>query len=130
MTEIEKMFLLKALPPFDRLRDPDLVLIAQVIETQRYGPGEVVHPDAEPFRRLYILVEGGWQGPASPAPRVLGVGSLLYGAAAPGAIVAGEAGAVAITIRKTHFHTIANETPELLLGFIAQPATAEGLAFL
>ena len=130
MTQVDIVFALKALPPFDRLRDTELTLIASIGRVLHYEPGATVHPDEQPFHRLYLRLTGDWSAAAQPAPAILGVGSLLFGNPAPGPIVAGPAGAVAVSIQKSQFHTIVNETPELLLGFLQQPAGRTAGTFL
>ena len=120
MSLVHRLFALKSTPPFARLRDVELALIANVAQDRTYAPGAVVHANAEPFRRLYVLLEGGWLLPdGQPAPAVLGVGSLLFNQPAPGAVTAHPTrGARCAVIGKDHFHTICNECPELMLGFL------------
>lgn len=119
MTLVEKLFALKTTPPFDRLRDTELALVASAAGVREFAPDEVIHPGTDPFPRFYLLASGTWCGPGPTLPRTLGAGSLLYGHAAPGTITAGPEGAVCLTIAQTHFHTVANECPDLLLGYIA-----------
>jgi hypothetical protein len=89
MSLVHRLFALKSAPPFDRLRDAELALIADVAQERTYAPGAVVHAGPEPFRRLYVRLEGDWQWPdGQPAPAVLGVGSLLFNQPAPGAVTA------------------------------------------
>ncbi len=126
MTEVEKVYTLKVMPPFDQLSDADLTLIARVAETREFAEGSIVHAEAMPFHRLYLLISGSWRGATGPMPRILGVGSLVAGLPFPEEVVAGPEGARCLTIRKSHFDTIANEIPELLLGFIALPPAAPG----
>jgi CRP-like cAMP-binding protein len=120
MSLAHRFFALKSVPPFDRLRDAELALIADVAQERTCAPGAVVHANAEPFRRLYVRLEGDWQfSDGQPAPAVLGVGSLLFNQPAPGAVLAHPTrGARCAVIGKDHFHTICNECPELLLGFL------------
>ena len=122
MSLVHRLFALKSTPPFDRLRDEELALIADAAQERSYAPGAAVHADAEPFRQLYVLLEGAWQlADGRPAPPVLGVGSLLFNQPAPGVVTADPTrGARCIAINRDHFHTICNECPELLLGFIDQ----------
>lgn len=119
MTLVEKLLAFKVTPPFDALRDTELALIAAAAREHRFAAGETIHPGPEPFTRFHLLVSGGWTGPDGPLPRTLGLGSLLYGQPAPGAIMAApDTETVCLVIGKSHFHTIANECPELLLGYL------------
>jgi hypothetical protein len=122
MTEVEKFLAFKITPPFDRLRDVELALIASTAVARRFEPGEVIQADTAPFGRFLLLAAGSWQSPAGPLPRSLGVGSLLFDRGAPGAILAGANGAVCLVIGKSHFHTIAYECPDLILGYLATAA--------
>lgn len=120
MSGVHRFFALQETPPFDRLRESELALIADVALERTYAPGEAVHPGREPFSRLYVLLEGQWQyADGQPAPRLLGVGSLLFDQPASGAVTAHpDVGARVVTIGKSHFHTICNQCPEVLLGLL------------
>jgi signal-transduction protein with cAMP-binding, CBS, and nucleotidyltransferase domain len=122
MTLLEKLLAFKTTPPFDRLNDNELALIASTSQERQYLPGEIIHPGVEPFPRFYLLVSGGWQCGTVPLERTLGVGSLLYDLPAPGPVLATNEGAVCLQIARRHFHTIANECPELLLGYLSDDA--------
>lgn len=124
MTLIEKMLALKRTPPFDRLYDAELTLIAEVARDRRYGPGEVVVSASRPLQNLYVVVEGGLRcADGSSAWHVVGVESLLFDlphaedlTAAPGD------GAACLLIAKSHFYTIVNACPELVVGLLDGPA--------
>ena len=121
MSVVHRFFALQGAPPFDRLRDSELALVADVSHERTYAPGATVHANQEPFSRLYVLLEGAWQyASGQPAPPVLGVGSLLFNQPAPGAVTAHPTrGARVVLIGKSHFHTICNECPEVLQGLLA-----------
>lgn len=121
MTTLEKLLALKITAPFDRLRDAELELIATAANDRRFPPGQVIHAGGAPLSRLYILIEGGWTGAAGARlPRTLGVGSLLFDLPVADTVTAAtDTGALCLVISRHHFHTIAMECPELLLGFLA-----------
>lgn len=123
MTTLEKLLALKITAPFDRLRDAELELIAAAAGDRRFLPGQLIHAGGAPLPRLYVLIEGGWTSPTGPLPRTLGVGSLLFDLPVAEPITAAaDTGALCLVISRNHFHTIAMECPELLLGCLAAPA--------
>ena len=119
MMVTDKLFALKSTPPFDRLRDAELALIAGVARARRYAPGEIVCSQGEPPRRLYVVVEGTVQNPHGEAmPAVFGAGALLFHLPVPETLSAAPPdGATCLLINKAPFHTTINECPGLLAGF-------------
>ncbi|HVU25423.1 MAG TPA: cyclic nucleotide-binding domain-containing protein [Opitutus sp.] len=117
MTLVEKILALKATPPFDGLRDNELALIASAALQRHFPAGETIHAGDEPLGRFHLLVRGSWESPAGPLPRTLGVASLLYDLPAP-AVTAGAGGAECLVIARSHFHTVAAECPEVLIGYL------------
>jgi signal-transduction protein with cAMP-binding, CBS, and nucleotidyltransferase domain len=121
MTIIEKVFALKKLNPFDRLRDSELLIIAEVAEERRYAPGEIVSSEGKVLQKLYIVIDGQILvvGDATPIPAVFGVESLLFDIPIADMLKASSSeGAVCLSISKRHFFTTIYECPELLLGFL------------
>lgn len=119
MTITEKIFALKSTQPFDRLRDSEVVLIAQEARVKRFEPGEFVSSPDKPLRRLHVVTEGevtdGENG--KPLP-VFGVKPLLFNQGAGEILRAGGEGATCLTIKRGNFFTIANECPSLIVGFV------------
>ena len=124
MTPVEKLFALEVTPPFDRLREDELALIAEIASARIYEPGDIVHHEHTAFNRIHILIKGAWMDDAGrPLPPVLGVESLLLGRVAQSRIVAApDTGAQCLLIERNHFFTIALECPELMLGLLEAPA--------
>lgn len=121
MTTItERFFALKATPPFDRLRDGELALLASVARERRYAPGEPVGTVGEPLRRLHVVVAGCIQDGAGRAmPAVLGVGALLFHRSLEESLTAAPPdGATCLLIHPGHFHTAIHECPSLLSGLL------------
>lgn len=121
MTLVAKLLALKTTPPFDRLSDAELTLIAAHARVREFAPGEMIHAGTAPFLHFLLLAQGGWSCPGQALTPTLGVGSLLFGLPSPGTVTADSAsGAVCLVISKAHFHTIAHECPDLLLGYLLQ----------
>lgn len=120
MTLVEKILALKSTPPFDRLDDHELAVIAAVVQERAFRGGETIHAGPEPFPRFLLLAGGGWESAAGPLARTLGVGSVLFNLPAAGPVVAAPAGAICLVISRRHFHTIASACPELILGYLAE----------
>lgn len=120
MTIIEKTFAIRKLNPFNRLRDSELLIIAEVAEERRYAPGEIVSSEGRILQRLYIVIEGQIRivGDPTSIPAVFGVESLLFDIPITDMLRASSEGAVCLRISKRHFFTTIYECPELLLGFL------------
>jgi signal-transduction protein with cAMP-binding, CBS, and nucleotidyltransferase domain len=120
MTLTEKLFALRATPPFDRLGDRELALLADVTRVRQYGPGESIGRAGEPLRRLHVVVEGGVQDREGRAmPPVFGVGALLFHRPLAEALrAASPDGARCLLIQAGPFHTAIHECPGLLIGFL------------
>jgi signal-transduction protein with cAMP-binding, CBS, and nucleotidyltransferase domain len=111
---------LKRARPFDRLRDSELTLIADVARERTYRPGETVVAGVSPLQNLIVVVEGAIRGPGGqPLPAVFGVESLLFDKPVNGPLSAdGETGARCLLISRAHFFTMVNECPALAVGFV------------
>ncbi len=121
MKIIEKLFALKNLDPFKRLRDPELLVIAEVAEERKYAPGETVGLEGRILQSLYIVIDGQIlkESEQKSIPEVFGVESLLFDIPITGMLKASSSeGAVCLRISKRHFFTTIYECPELLLGFL------------
>jgi signal-transduction protein with cAMP-binding, CBS, and nucleotidyltransferase domain len=120
MTITEKFFALKSVPPFDRLRDSELALLAEVARVRRFAPGETVCAPERPLQRLLVVVQGGIAPTAGGgATDVLGVAALLFGVPIADTYTASPAtGATCLLVSKGHFHTTVRECPELVAAFL------------
>ena len=119
MTLIDRLFALRNTPPFDQLRESELVLIAAAVRPKKFEPGEIIGDAGRPLRHLYVNIEGSAAvGSGEEAPRVFGAVSLLFGTPLEQTIRAGAAGATYLLVRRAHFHTILNECPGLIVGLL------------
>jgi len=116
----EKIFALKRTKPFDRLRDSELTLIAEIARERRYAPGETLISSEKPLQNLYVVVQGSiLRSDGNKMPNVFGIESLLFDIPVIDALeTSHEDGALCLLIAKGHFFTIINECPGLAIGFL------------
>ncbi|WP_293905426.1 hypothetical protein [Phenylobacterium sp.] len=113
---VRTLFALRAVEPFARLDDLELLLIASHARLRTYPPGRVVLAAGTVADALFVQVEGEALAGAAPAPAVFDAPGLLFGLAARADHVAGPAGLSALLIAKPHVFTIARECPEFVVG--------------
>lgn len=119
MNMINRLFALRSSPPFDQLKDAELVLIAAAVRARRYEPGELIGQAGRPLRNLFVVVGGEVASDGGEEiPTVFGATSLLFGTSLKHPIRAGLKGATCLLIRRAHFHTILNECPGLIIGLL------------
>ena len=120
-TVIERLFALSATPPFAGLDHEDLALIAAAAGTRRYAAGETVALRGHVLSHLFVVVDGSVVTDHGVVlPPVFGEASLLFGTAlAATCHGAPDRGATCILIRRSHFFTMVNECPSLLVGLLA-----------
>ena len=108
MTITEKIFALRRSEPFDRLRDSELTIIAEVTQERQYSPGETIISSEKSLQNLYIVVQGSVQNSGgNTVPHVFGIKSLLFNVPLTSLLNASpEEGAVCLLIGKGHFFGI------------------------
>jgi signal-transduction protein with cAMP-binding, CBS, and nucleotidyltransferase domain len=118
MTPIERALALCAIPPFNRLTDGELLIIAGVTAVRRHRGGETIAAEGAILDRLLVLVEGAFDG-VPAAQRLFGAAGILFERPMESALrVAADHEALLLVISRGHFHTIINECPEILRGLI------------
>lgn len=119
LTLIERFFKLRDVPPFDRLYDSELGLIAGATVQRTYAPGYVILSSNKLLKALFITVDGWLEDhDGRRLPQVFSPEYLLMGIPADGNVMASkEAGALCLLISKGHFFTMLYECPALTLGF-------------
>jgi len=113
---IERLFALRATPPFHRLDGTELLLIAQHARPRAYAPGRTVIAAGTIAEALFIRIGGGVRLGDAEALPVFDAAGLLFGLATPSDFVAGPEGLEALVIAKPHVFTIALECPEFVVG--------------
>lgn len=118
MTFIEKLLAFKARPPFDRLNDAELALLASIAHERTYAPGEQLLTRGSVLKRLYVVARGEVVGSAG----LLGLFSLLFDEPIADDQIAGAAaGATCLIVGRSNFLTLVYEHPQLLTGFLESP---------
>lgn len=113
---LERLFALRAVAPFHRLDDTELLLIAQHARRRTFAAGRRVIAAGAVAEALFVRLEGGARLGEVEALPVFDAAGLLFGLAAPADYVAGPDGLEALVIAKPHVFTIARECPEFVVG--------------
>lgn len=113
---VERLFALRALRPFQRLEDTELLLIARHSRPRSFEAGRTVLPAGVVAEMLFVVTAGGALADGKPAPVVFDAPGLLFGLATTSDYVAGPDGLEALVIAKPHAFTIARECPEFVVG--------------
>lgn len=112
----ERLFTLRGIPPFDRLRDTELALVADVARGRRFAAGEVVVSPVRPLTRLHVVAAGSLlDASGAPVGPVFGVETLLFDRPLVGEYRAGPEGASCLLVGKGNFFTMINECPGFLV---------------
>jgi signal-transduction protein with cAMP-binding, CBS, and nucleotidyltransferase domain len=120
MTLADRIFLLRGARAFGRLYDSEIGAIAAACRVRMYGPGEVVARPGRPLRHLHVVADGRvLDEKAGPLPTVFGATSLLTGQPLDAALSADPVtGATCLLLSRTHFFTLVNEYPPLLVNLL------------
>ncbi|GAB1488827.1 hypothetical protein MASR2M8_12740 [Opitutaceae bacterium] len=113
-----RMLALRKIPPFDRLSEAELILIAEVAELRLFEPGQIAHNSGSPLGCLWVTIAGELIAEdGRPAGQINGLSALLANALTPG-LRAGPAGAEILVITKGYFFTLTRECPAFVLGLL------------
>ncbi|HEY0966693.1 MAG TPA: hypothetical protein VGD88_04840 [Opitutaceae bacterium] len=113
-----RMLALRTIPPFDRLSETELTLIAEVAEPRQIAPNDIAHNGDSSLNCLWVTVAGELlDEDGRPAGRVNGLSALLTNALTP-ELRAGPAGAQILVITKGYFFTLTRECPAFVLGLL------------
>lgn len=113
---VQRLFILRAVGPFQRLEDAELLLIARHARVRTFAPGKVVIAAGVVAEAMFVAPLGGVEVGGAAAPVVFDAPGLLFGLAARADYVAGPEGVEALVIAKPHVFTIARECPEFVVG--------------
>lgn len=113
---IERLFALRATPPFHRLDDMELLIIARHARRRAFASGRTVIAAGTVAEALFIRTAGEVRLGEAEALPVFDAAGLLFGLAAPADYVAGDEGLDTLVIAKPHVFTIARECPEFVVG--------------
>ncbi len=112
----ERLFTLRRIAPFDRLRDTEVALVADVARGRVWSPGELIASPAKPVTRLHVVAKGSILDPrGNAAPAVFGAEALLFDTPLVGEYRAGPQWVSCLVIGKGNFFTMINECPGFLV---------------
>lgn len=122
MTLAEKIFALRSVFPFSRLKPEELLIIADAAAPCDIAPDRVVLLPGGTLHHLFIRASGDLVNDAGqPLHPVVGTTVLLTGCEVPYRIRSGTSGYRGLRIPRGKFLTIVNECPALLVGFFEMP---------
>ena len=119
---IERMALLAAIPPFDRLWGRELLLVAEQIRPRVFEPGTLLLEAGHAADVLHVVVDGWAMTGEIRAPLLFDVPSLLFSLPAAEDYRAGPEGLRSLRLVRPHLFTIARECPEFIVGLLDMEA--------
>ena len=127
MNLVERIFALRALPPFQHLYDSELAAIAGVTTARVLAPGERVQRRERPVKHLVVVADGSLvDGAGRALPRTWGERFLVTGRDADVDVVAHpDRGATCLLVPRPHVLTIVNESPSVLMALMDAAAAPE-----
>jgi hypothetical protein len=116
---LARLAALKRVAPFDRVREVELALFAEVATARIFAPGAIVHHGGAPLARVLLVTAGAVRDTEGHAVGpVGGLASMFDGTPVGGLTADATAGAEVLWIGKYAFFTLARECPELIRGFL------------
>lgn len=119
---IDRLALLAAIPPFDRLSGRELLLVAEQVRPRMLKPGALLLEAGLPADMLHIVVDGWAMAGEARAPLLFDVPSLLFSLPVAYDYRAGPEGARSLCLVRPHLFTIARECPEFIVGLLDMEA--------
>ena len=116
----EKIFILREAHAFKGLYDSELGPIAQACRVRVFEAGEVVAKEGHPLTSLHVVAKGSVVHESfGTMPPVFGATSLLTGHALESPVTADpDEGATCLLLSQSHFFTLVNECPSLLVNLL------------
>ena len=110
---------LRRIAPFDRVREVELALLAEVAVARGFVPGAALHAGGAPLVRVLVVTAGAVRdADGRTVGPVIGLAS-MFDATPVGALTADPVtGAEVLWINKYTFFTLARECPEIVRGFL------------
>lgn len=117
-TEIDKMFLLKSIKPFDNLDERTLFNVTEVMRLTKFEPNQSILPEGEVSNEVIVVIDGDIQDENGISPKIAGLHSILNDLPIEYKLIAGVNGCKCLRIGKGHFLTTVYECPSLLTELI------------
>lgn len=115
---IDRMTALAATPPFDRLTERELLMVAQHVRPRHFGSGAMLIEQGHVADMLYVVIAGSAMAGAERAPALFDAPSLLFTLPTAHEYRAGAHGLDALCLAKPHIFTIARECPDFIVGLM------------
>lgn len=116
---IERMLALAEVPPFDLLKESELLLVARQTLQRSFAPGDPVFAAGQVPDFLIAVTSGSALAGGEPCAAVVGAPAILFGLPLDMPVVAGSDGLEALCLAKPHLFTLARECPDFLVGLAA-----------
>lgn len=125
LTHLDSRFVrqlaLRRQPPFDRLTDSEVSLVAEAAEPRLHPPGTLVHASECSVSHLLIVVRGTLVTPeGQPVGPLPGLGAMLAGRTLT-ELRAGPDGCDLLLLSKNFLHTLIRECPAFAEGLVTLP---------
>lgn len=117
-TEIEKIFLLKSVRPFDRLNEIALSKLVEVMPYTRYEAGTLIVTSDMICNEVLIAIDGTFSAGSVETVSIAGIHSVLEDIPIGEDVSTGKHGVSCLRIGKGHFLTMVYEFPFLLTDLI------------
>lgn len=118
VSEIDKMFLLKSIKPFDKLDERTLFNVTEVMRLTKFEPNVTILPEGEVSNEVIVVVEGEILDMEGNSLKIAGLFSILNDLPVENRLISGENGCKCLRIGKGHFLTTVYECPSLLTELI------------
>ncbi|MBN8843145.1 MAG: Crp/Fnr family transcriptional regulator [Sphingomonadales bacterium] len=119
---IDRMAVLAAIPPFDRLSGRELLLVAEQVRPRTLKPGALLFEAGQPADMLHVVADGWAMAGQERAPGLFDVPSLLFSLPVAQDYRAGPKGMQSLCLARPHLFTIARECPEFIVGLLDMQA--------
>lgn len=119
---IDRMALLAAIPPFDRLSGRELLLVAEQVRPRNFKPGALLFDAGQTADVLHVVADGWALAGEVRAPLLFDVPSLLFSLPVKQEYRAGPQGIYSLCLGRPHLFTIARECPDFIVGLLDMKA--------
>lgn len=124
---LDRILLLRGIPPFDGLREGELAAVAEACVERIFPPFTQVVRGDRPPGYLYIVVDGWLEREGARLTAVLGEPCLLLGIAPGAPWTTGSEGARCFLLTQAHFFTLLNECPWILQDLLSRLEASGGV---
>ncbi len=117
-SDIEKIFLLKSVSPFDKLNETALSKLVEVMHCTKYNAGTLIYSKDQICAEVLVSIDGTFTTGSGVSVTIVGIHSVLEDIPVGDEIIAGQNGVSYLRIGKGHFLTMIYEFPFILTDLI------------